>query len=560
MTTGCSHPQRCSCETGLAVNREIEREMAVFEAQERAQLGLPPLHRAQWVESINDVFTRAQREHTTLLVGGITAATDQLLAANLRGMGYLADALPVADNEAFRQGKAFCNRGMCNPAYFTVGTLLHTLDEIRAAHGLTHKEVGERYLHITANSCGACRFGQYVNEYRKALTAGGYTNFRVLLLGQNMIENEDRIGGNGFEVNGGLVYRLIQSIMLGDIINLLKYRVRPYETHAGATDAAVEAAIGHIARALERKTSLRAALRAVRGAFAAVPVDRTQVRPKVALFGEIWGMTTEGDGNYRMQQFLESEWAEVEIQPLTGWLLVMLWEKRYDVSTRKHLRQHDVAGAGLKGKGIGRIIWLARIFDLIMRMKFGWYARLAGLHGYRLTRPGKLARMAAPYYDLNHRAGEMFMEVGKLLDYVTHDKANMMVSVKPFGCMPSSGVSDGVQSLLTEKHPSAIFIPVETTGDGAVNIYSRLQMQLFKARQVAQESHRAALAQYGMDEAEMRAYLALHPELNSPLHKPPHRVACTAANLAHQVGRRSRLWRWLRLMARGARPSISSDA
>ena len=63
----------------------------------------------------------------------------------------------------------------------------------------------------------------------------------------------------------------------------------------------------------------------------------------------------------------------------------------------------------------------------------------------------------------------------------------MTLSVKPFGCMPSSGVSDGVQSLITEKLPgrrsSARSRPAATA---RVNVYSRVQMYLFKARQAAQ--------------------------------------------------------------------------
>jgi predicted nucleotide-binding protein (sugar kinase/HSP70/actin superfamily) len=58
----------------------------------------------------------------------------------------------------------------------------------------------------------------------------------------------------------------------------------------------------------------------------------------------------------------------------------------------------------------------------------------------------------------------------------------MTVSVKPFGCMPSSGVSDGVQSLITARFPGTIYCAVETSGDGATNFYSRVQMYMFKAR------------------------------------------------------------------------------
>lgn len=42
-----------------------------------------------------------------------------------------------------------------------------------------------------------------------------------------------------------------------------------------------------------------------------------------------------------------------------------------------------------------------------------------------------------------------------------------------------------VQSAVTEQYPEAIFYPVEASGDGAVNFYSRLQTSPFKARQRA---------------------------------------------------------------------------
>ena len=67
----------------------------------------------------------------------------------------------------------------------------------------------------------------------------------------------------------------------------------------------------------------------------------------------------------------------------------------------------------------------------------------------------------------------------------------MTLSVKPFGCMPSSGVSDGVQSIITEKLPAGHLLPIETNGDGAVNVYSRVQMMLFKARLAAKAEYKA---------------------------------------------------------------------
>lgn len=99
------------------------------------------------------------------------------------------------------------------------------------------------------------------------------------------------------------------------------------------------------------------------------------------------------------------------------------------------------------------------------------------------------------------------MEVGKLLVSVRKKKAHMVISVKPFGCMPSSGVSDGVQSLVTAKYPDAIFSAIETTGDGAVNVQSRVQMDLFKARQVAAREYAEALEAAGWTQAEAETEL-----------------------------------------------------
>ena len=58
-------------------------------------------------------------------------------------------------------------------------------------------------------------------------------------------------------------------------------------------------------------------------------------------------MTTEGDGNYGLQRFLESEGAEADIQLVTAWLLYTLWEAEHDTKERATLRGADKAKYGL---------------------------------------------------------------------------------------------------------------------------------------------------------------------------------------------------------------------
>jgi len=128
------------------------------------------------------------------------------------------------------------------------------------------------------------------------------------------------------------------------------------------------------------------------------------------------------------------------------------------------------------------------------------------------------------------------MEVGKLILNIAKAKATMTLSVKPFGCMPSAGVSDGVQSMITEKYPQGIYCAIETNGDGAVNVYSRVQMMLFKARLAAKAEYKAVLEETGLTVDDLRAYLAKKRWRGSSLFYPRHgTVASTAANLAQHL-------------------------
>ncbi len=229
---------------------------------------------------------------------------------------------------------------------------------------------------------------------------------------------------------------------------------------------------------------------AAAGELNRVEVNRLRPKPKVSIIGEFWAMTTEGDGNHRLQRFLEAEGAEVDIQPVTAWILYNIWEHQHDTRKRLPLRGEDEGNVGLEGQGRPKKLALLWGAEKAVRAMFGLYTRAIGLERLPPRRHGQVATISHQYYDNHLRGGEGHMEVGKLIQTVQHRKAHMVISVKPFGCMPSSGVSDGVQSLITARYPEAIFTAIETTGDGEVNVQSRIQMDLFKARKRAEAEYR----------------------------------------------------------------------
>jgi predicted nucleotide-binding protein (sugar kinase/HSP70/actin superfamily) len=515
----------------------LEASLQAFESEERARLGLEG-KTEQWIEDMaNLTFTKKEKSDITMLVSGLTIAHDYFVEGALRGVGYNVMMMDPPDNAALQYGKEFGNRGQCNPTYFTVGNLVKFLCTLRDK-GMTSEEVVKKYVFLTAGACGPCRFGMYVTEYRKALRDAGFDGFRVVLFQQKGGLEQATGEESGLELNATFFIAIVKALVAGDVINAIGYRIRPYEVNAGDTDRALEAAKKIVYKALLERTNVLRALMQAKPLFDAVPVDKTQAKPKVSIIGEFWAMTTEGDGNYQLQRFLESEGAEDDIQLVTAWILYTVWEVRRDTWVRKELKAQDGGKYGLAGQGTFgtlRLWFLMILADKAVRMLFHTFAYSGGLYGYKLADMDALAEISDQYYSNDLRGGEGHMEVGKLIMNVVHQKAHMTLSVKPFGCMPSAGVSDGVQTAIAEKLPGTIFCPVETSGDGRVNFYSRVQMFLFKAKQAAVAELERAYAENGVSKEEVQAFLDSHPRFASPLHKAPHAYAGSAADLVAEV-------------------------
>lgn len=514
-----------------------EEEMKLFEEEERARLGLSKKKSkaSQWQEKINKDFFADQRAHTTILVSGLTMAHDNFVQAGLSGLGYDVKALECPDNEALQYGKEFGNRGQCNPTYFTVGNLVKSLSKLRDG-GMTTQEVVDKYVFLTAGACGPCRFGMYVTEYRKALRDAGFDGFRVMLFDANGGMKQATGREVGLKMDREFFLTLAKSIFAGDALNAIMYRIRPYEVVPGATDKAIQACRETIQESLVKKKSIFRALYRCRKILRGVEVDRTMVKPKVSIIGEFWAMTTEGEGNYMLQRFLEKEGAEVDIQLIVNWILYNIWQAKVDTRRRMTLRDMDKeARKGLKTTEVAKKLATLWFAEKVLRTTFWAFATLLGLKRYPLPDMFENAELASEHYNTELRGGEGHMEVGKLIQTVLHKKAHMVISVKPFGCMPSSGVSDGVQSLITERLPDAIFLPIETTGDGAVNVYSRIQMMLFKAKRVAEKEYETLLEEKKLTVDQVKTKIAKNRKLRDATYYSKHVLAGTAANFLHEA-------------------------
>jgi predicted nucleotide-binding protein (sugar kinase/HSP70/actin superfamily) len=525
-------------------------------------------------------FTAEERDKVTILVGGLTRKHEAFIRAVFQGSGYRCELLPVPDQEAFHLGKEFGNNGQCSPAYFTSGALIQYLRRLET-EGISRKDIVDGYLYFTAGSCGPCRFGMYAAEYRHALQSAGYDGFRVVRFQQDEgIRQKTTAAGLKYTIDFGL--GMLKVLFLGDVLNDLTYNLRAYEVNPGETTRVMELCVQDICEHLRtykapelaekmpkmfsgqlakhdflrgllsfiykmrehlRGKEFLGVLEQCRKRIDGIAIDRTRLRPIVKIIGEFWAQTTEGGGNYQMFDFLEGEGAQVQPEAIGTWIAYLLAHAR--------MQMYPKRGMDSECREPGRWDLRQRLHNEIAFQKkrallaFGeWlYSGLyhqviksLGATAHTLVSQEQLAHLADPFYKPLARGGEGYLEVGKNIYYHKNKLCHMVLSLKPFGCLPSSQ-SDGVQSAVTNKFKDMIFLPIETSGEGEVNAHSRVQMALGEAKVKAKMEFQEALSSTGKKIEDIRAFVDRRPELRQPFYRVPHRpgIAGVAANFVLHV-------------------------
>jgi predicted nucleotide-binding protein (sugar kinase/HSP70/actin superfamily) len=404
----------------------------------------------------------------------------------------------------------------------------------------------------------------YESEYRLALRNAGFDKFRVLLFQQSGGLNQAEAEA-GLEMNVDFFLAILNALNIGDIINDVAYQIRPYEINAGETDRVLEESMEILHDVLRRrqpwllhgktgdllkKTNFAGTAefigKFVNQLFAAIPIDRTRVKPIVKITGEFWAQTTEGDGNFNMFRFLEKEGAQVVVEPIGTWICYLMHQVVQQARDEKGLKE----GATLPptwrldkrlkiNLRMQKKIAQIKAAEFIFTREYNRIIAALGGTAHHLVDQYELQRLGHPYYNSRAAGGEGHLEVAKNIYYSNKGLAHMVLALKPFGCMPSTQ-SDGAQSAVMSHYKDMIFLPVETSGEGDVNAHSRVQMALGEAKAKTKLEFKASLDSTGRTMEEIRAYVDEHPELKSPLYKVPKTdgVIGLAANFVRHVAGR----------------------
>jgi predicted nucleotide-binding protein (sugar kinase/HSP70/actin superfamily) len=475
-------------------------------------------------------LTKSEIDQVEILFGGLHWRAERLLQAVFENLGYKARPLPPATKADLATGRELADIGQCCPTSFTTGNLANFLR--RETERIGAEAVRDKYVYVTAGSCGACRFGQYHQSYELALRNLGLESFRLFLIAQDKAD-QDSASGGGLDINMPLTLGVVWAILCADVLQSLEYRTRPYEVRTGETNKVVRESVDHLCEVFRRRpfrgrkwgalgwhlstNYFTKALREIFRKFEAIEVDRLQVKPVVKITGEFYLQTVEGEPNYNIHAWLESEGAEVYPAPVAVWLDYLI---RFQVQALEDY-------VGIDRTARAKVAAL-RTVHRVLRWHYDRLRAALGNIPHEMPDQYELRSLAAPYFHHRLSGGEGDMLIGKALWVHKHRKAHMVCELSPYACMPNT-MSIGAMAAVTGQHPDLLYAPIEVKGDAEVHALSRCQMILTEAKKRAIREYVAAMEATGLTPETAKPLLDQRAAMNRATYRMPH---CGAAGMA----------------------------
>ncbi len=240
----------------------------------------------------------------------VSQAFSLIVEAALKGVGIDARVLPKPDDRSEVLGRQVTSGRECHPFIVTCGefvkmTELPGFDPCHAAI-------------FMQNYDGACRFSQYALGHADLLHRLGLDEIPVIgPLTSTRFDELSRLFGLNFTMS------LWKGWIAAEVLERLRFHVRPYERNKGETDRVYAKGIRSIAKAVERPSKalmhdsrLLSALKNGVEAIYSVPVDRSENRPVIGIVGEFYSVLNSW-ANHDLIRTYEALGAEVKIHGLT---------------------------------------------------------------------------------------------------------------------------------------------------------------------------------------------------------------------------------------------------
>lgn len=396
-----------------------------------------------------------QKEGYTILCTGMTETHFDFFEAAMRCCGYRLVMLKNESPNVQELGLKYVNNDACYPALIVTGQILDAV--------MSGKYDTDRLAVMTAQTGGGCRASNYVGFIRRALKNAGYPQIPVI-----------SVNAGGMEKNSGLHYtvrmglKCLQSLIYGDVLMKVLYRMRPYELEKGSANRLYDKWHDICIRdLLEGDVDTRRFYKNCREMireFDALAVDEEKKKPKVGIVGEVLVKYMPLANNHLVEQ-LEEEGAEVILPDFIEFLEYCFWNSIY---------RHSRLGGSRAGALVSKIAIL--MLNRSRRQVIRELRR--SRHFDSPVRLRAIRRDAQKILQLGNQCGEGWFLPGEAINLI-RQKINNIVCVQPFGCLPNHIVGKGIVKKLKELYPqSNIAVLDYDPGASRVNQLNRIKLMM----------------------------------------------------------------------------------
>jgi len=215
--------------------------------------------------------------------------------------------------------------------------------------------------------------------------------------------------------------------------------------------------------------------RRIRERLSAVEVDRTQVKPRIGIIGEIYVRSHLFSNNFMVPR-IEELGGEAALPPLQEWVDYIDWERKCDLlSTR---RFGDYLGECFKE--------VVQRYD-VRRISRSFCGSIPHFFYERPTRD--VVRHSERYI---HEAirGEPILSMGRAVEYA-REGFHGVINLVPFNCLPGT-IVNALLRRFAEDYPQVPVLRMVFDGNMQASEQTRLEAFMYQARQVCEAGHAEA--------------------------------------------------------------------
>ena len=414
------------------------------------------------------VFTKQMREEGyEILAPQMSPIHFRLLVPVLRAGGYNVRLLERTNRDTNETGLKYVNNDACYPAIVVIGQLI---DEIKS--GRTDPD--KCAVAITQTG-GMCRATNYAALLRKGLEDAGFPQIPVIAVSAQGLEDND-----GFEVSMKLVHNVILAGVLGDMLQSMLLRVRPYEAVAGSASKlydrwnqicqewlSVPQRRKRYSKTLGKSVSFSNLVKQSVNEFTELKLEDIPRKPRVGLVGEIL-VKFHPDANNHAVEMIEREGCEAELPGLLQFFHNSL------VTAKWNSENFGINGPSRWIKPV--VLRLLEYLENPVRKAFEKSGRF---EPHR-----RISEMAKRSYDIarmGNQAGEGWYLTSEMVDMIEHGCPNI-ICVQPFACLPNHVVGKGMLRPLRDRYPEANIVSVDyDPGASEVNQINRIKLMVSTA-------------------------------------------------------------------------------